>query len=305
MIVHVTTPDNNRTLSAFIAGPAREAGLDMRSMTYAELSRAPPRTLPRATWIFSDTDILDPGPAARAAHVCNALAARGDRLLNHPTRSMARYELLRALRHAGINDFDVYRATDARAPQRYPVFVRWINAHTGPLSPLLANRNDLQRFYRVLLGQGWPRDVLMAVEHCDTREASGLVRQYGAFRVGATIIPEHLWFSERWAIKAADGWEFEGGIDRSLLYAEEERYVAGNPHEPELRRIFDLARIEYGRIDYGMLDGRIQVWEINTNPDVTLEWRARPGRDSSGLLERFMVRFTAALAGIGGTEGTA
>ena len=29
-------------------------------------------------------------------------------------------------------------------------------------------------------------------------------------------------------------------------------------------------RSRYGRIDYGLLDGRLQVWEINTNPGVML-----------------------------------
>ena len=42
--------------------------------------------------------------------------------------------------------------------------------------------------------------------------------------------------------------------------------MESNPHEAEVRRIFDLARIEYGRIDYAFRDGRMQVWEINTNP---------------------------------------
>ena len=38
----------------------------------------------------------------------------------------------------------------------------------------------------------------------------------------------------------------------------------------QLREIFDLAQIEYGRIDYGMLDGKVQCWEINTNPGLAL-----------------------------------
>ncbi len=33
-----------------------------------------------------------------------------------------------------------------------------------------------------------------------------------------------------------------------------------------LRRVFDLAHIRFGRIDYGVLNGVPQVWEINTNP---------------------------------------
>jgi hypothetical protein len=30
--------------------------------------------------------------------------------------------------------------------------------------------------------------------------------------------------------------------------------------------IFARAGLEYGRIDYGLADGRLQVWEINTGP---------------------------------------
>jgi hypothetical protein len=46
----------------------------------------------------------------------------------------------------------------------------------------------------------------------------------------------------------------------------EDEYVATNPHAAELARIFALARVDYGRVDYGLLENRIQVWEINTNP---------------------------------------
>jgi hypothetical protein len=46
-------------------------------------------------------------------------------------------------------------------------------------------------------------------------------------------------------------------------------YLQAHPHEAELRKIFDLANIEYGRIDYSLLNGKIQVWEINTNPNIT------------------------------------
>jgi hypothetical protein len=47
---------------------------------------------------------------------------------------------------------------------------------------------------------------------------------------------------------------------------EERDYVMANPHEAALRTIFAIAKIAYGRIDYGMVDGRPQVWEINTDP---------------------------------------
>ena len=34
--------------------------------------------------------------------------------------------------------------------------------------------------------------------------------------------------------------------------------------------MFELTQVDYGRIDYSIKDGKIQVWEINTNPIITL-----------------------------------
>jgi hypothetical protein len=45
---------------------------------------------------------------------------------------------------------------------------------------------------------------------------------------------------------------------------------------------FEAAGLQYGRIDYAMKDGQIQVWEINDNPQMTSSlvryWRGRLGR---------------------------
>ena len=54
--------------------------------------------------------------------------------------------------------------------------------------------------------------------------------------------------------------------------AEEAEFFARDPHAASMARIFELAKIDFGRIDYGLLDGEVQVWEINTNPMIT----ARP-----------------------------
>lgn len=39
-----------------------------------------------------------------------------------------------------------------------------------------------------------------------------------------------------------------------------------NPHRESVLGAFDLAHIEYGRVDYSLKNGEIVVWEINTNP---------------------------------------
>ena len=52
------------------------------------------------------------------------------------------------------------------------------------------------------------------------------------------------------------------------LVAEELDFLNANPHKKDLMAIFQMAGIDYGRIDYSLHKGRIQVWEINTNPSV-------------------------------------
>ena len=54
-------------------------------------------------------------------------------------------------------------------------------------------------------------------------------------------------------------------IDNEIIEAER-RFVEENPHADVLREVFHQAAIEYGRVDFALVDGRSQVYEINTNP---------------------------------------
>jgi hypothetical protein len=100
------------------------------------------------------------------------------------------------------------------------------------------------------------------VEFCSTADAEGRYRKYGAYIVGNRIMPRHMAVTQQWMVKHA-GTEFS----RETIL-EEQAYVLDNPHEAELREIFSLAAVEYGRIDYAVKDGRIQVWEINLAPTI-------------------------------------
>jgi len=54
-------------------------------------------------------------------------------------------------------------------------------------------------------------------------------------------------------------------LDPQALEIERD-YVREFPHRDALKRIFAIAGIDFGRIDYSLQDGEIRVWEINTNP---------------------------------------
>jgi hypothetical protein len=105
------------------------------------------------------------------------------------------------------------------------------------------------------------RANLVVVEYCDTSDEDGLFRKYSAFRVGDAIIPRHVFFSKQWIQKFPSNQI----VNDEQVY-EERQYLDANPHEHELMDLFEAANIQYGRIDYGLCNNQIQVWEINTNP---------------------------------------
>ncbi len=222
--------------------------------------------LSAATYIFSDIDRLDLGTTQAVARRYHALSRAADRsvLLNHPTRSMKRYQLLRTLHELAINDFNVYRLTEARRPARFPVFLRpELHLMSEKTVPLLDDDDALDDAVEQLHRRGnWLDDVLV-VEFLDTVDAAGIYRKYSAFRIGDRIIPRHINFSRGWFVKSPDA-----AVDSAERVEEEWRYVQENPHAETLMKVFRLAGIEYGRVDYGLCQGRVQVWEINTNPNM-------------------------------------
>lgn len=232
----------------------------LRLLSYEEAFRL--KALPVGSYIFTDLDRLNPEQTERAAILWDALRSSGGDLtiLNHPVRSMRRFELLRQLRERGINDFDACRLTDRR-PLRFPVFIRCEHDHLGSLTPLLRSPGELEAAIERLAADGRSRDDKIIVEYLDVADARGLHHRYGAYVIGRRIFAGNLFFSRDWMVKRRLP-EFAHGE----FQAADDEYVATNPHEAMLRPIFALARVDYGRMDYAVVDGRVQVFEINTNP---------------------------------------
>ena len=267
----------------------------IRPLFYEQLWQM--KKLPTGTYIFSDIERLSPDEAEISSKIWNQLANSGEeiRLLNHPTRSKRRYELLRNLYDKGFNQFNVYRLTeltDCRQPERFPVFIRGENDHGGNRTSLLNTPAELAQAINLLSEKGKSLENKIVTEFCSTADQIGVVRKYSAFIVGDKIIPRHLFFSYNWMIKHPDLVE-----EKTLL--EEQQYIKTNPHESFLKEIFRLARIEYGRIDYSLLNGIPQVWEINTNPmslsirDMTSKLQQKRTKTHEEFAENFAFAFRA------------
>lgn len=261
MIYYLVTREYSATINLYLEGKGNQLSGQITPLYYEDLIKR--RSLPAGTYIFSDVERLLPEPAQNIAWLWADLAKSEHQctLLNHPTRSFRRYELLRCLYERGINQFNIYRLTECRKPKSFPVFLRGENDHQGNTTGLLQTPEELDQAIQGMIQRGESREDCVITEFCDTRDDQGIFRKYSAFKIGNSIVPFHILFRKDWMIKG-------GNVYNPNCEQEEADYVMTNPHKSQLQEIFALANIDYGRIDYSLLNGVPQVWEINTNPNI-------------------------------------
>jgi len=181
--------------------------------------------------------------------------------LNDPAAFRTRWGLLRALHEAGINDFNAYRADEALRPSRYPVFIRRDHGHRAPLSDLLPDWDATRRAIDAAVADGVPHSRILIVEYAAEPAEPDLFRKLSVARVGDRYTPQLCGHDDNWLVKRGK----RGGASEAL-YEDENRIVRENPFAEELAPAFDLAGLDYGRADFGLVGGRVQVYEINSNP---------------------------------------
>ena len=263
MITYVAPRGEEFTLGYYLedkGGPLTER---IRFLHYEDLESA--TRLEAGAWIFAGLDRVSPAQRELADVVWRRLEASRlpVRLLNRPSRVLLRAPLLTALHEAGINDFRAVSPRERFGPLRFPVFIREKDAHTGTLTPLLNERTSLEGALTRLRLLGYDLDELLVVEFLDTADADGIYRKYSSYCVDGAVIPKALRFSTEWMLKA----RFSFWDDAKVR--EQEEWAERNEWADQLASIFRMAHIDYGRVDFGVVDGRIQVWEINMNPTVT------------------------------------
>lgn len=271
------------TVAAWLDSPGgRELATHMHILSYQDLLDR--RRLRPGTYIFTDHERWTSYQRQLAINVWEQLSRAGDRvrLFNDPSKVLTRYPLLTALHASGQNSFRAFRATEPLNAVRFPVFVRDEHEHTGNLSDLLGDhealRSELQRLTSIR--KGYRIRDLLVVEFCDTSDESGRYNKYSAYKIGDQVFGRYYSRGPEWMLKAhSTEWDEE-------VVRRERDYIEDNPHAEQLRGFFELAHIDYGRIDYGMVGDCIQVWEINTNPTIGPGTAARgqnPSRTSEEI----------------------
>jgi hypothetical protein len=202
MIYYLVTRKHAYTIRSFIYTWAKELSERIKVLSYESLPHR--RSLMRGTYIFSDIERMGLEQEKVLSAIWEELASGGNglRLLNHPSRTMRRYELLRTLYEQGVNTYNIFRLAECRLPRRFPVFIRGENDHRGSLTPLLENQHAFDAARDALLQSGQGLKDKVVVEFCTTADSEGLFRKYSAYIVGERIFPQHMMFGRGWMLKS-------------------------------------------------------------------------------------------------------
>lgn len=263
LLITVTHPGHRYTLAA-VANSLRDRGVWHERWGYPSLFHA--RKLPRATYVFADFDRLHPWQLEVLGRFHDRLSSEGLHVLNDPRRFVPRAAFLRRLRREGINRFTCWLPAEGEMPDRFPAFLRTICAHRGAASGLLHTPDDASAALKDALARGLVLSDLMFVEYCaEPDPKTGVFRKHACHSIGDQVIRGHTVSNTDWVAKQG-----------TLGAATEENYLSDlaehhdYPWAGLMRRAFDLSGIEFGRLDYAMVDGQPQIYEINSNPFI--EW---------------------------------
>ena len=270
-LIAVTTERHRATFRA-LAEVLAGQGVRLERWGYPYLFAQ--ESLPRAGYVLTDFDRLHPWQLELAGRVYRRLVEAGVAVLNDPCRFVPRVALLQRLRAEGINGFGVWLPVAGEMPDRFPVFLRTIHAHRGAASGLLGDAAAAGRALEAALAKGRVLSDLAFVEYAaepvagtaegtGERPGTGLFRKHACYRVGdrlirALTVTEAGWVAKDGTLGAASDADYAADLAEQTAY----------PHDALMRRVFDIAGARYGRVDFGMVAGRPQIYELNTNPNI-------------------------------------
>lgn len=263
---------------------ARHIGRWLRRRTVrGALSRHLRQQDPRPVVLVTDLERLTP-EQAEAVATWLPWFERHATVLNHPLRTRRRLDLLQHFAATGRSNFRAWRSTDPAADPRFPVFVRRERDHEGPLTEPLTDADALRGALDDLVRRGLHPEALLVVEKLDVPTVEGKTPKFSAVRVGDAVFPRHLFFSDSWVAKSAAEQTSRTHLDLEWSFIED------FPYEADVRDRFEAAGVDYGRIDFAIVDGRVETFEINTNPSWIKPGYFDPSNPRVRVHERFRDR---------------
>lgn len=289
MLYFVTKARSSHTIWRFIWGAGWRRVPFLRPLSYEEIFHR--QRAPIGNYVFTDFDRLSPYEIQCAEQVARKVKARDPtaRIYNQPARALERVPLLQQLHASGINDFGVTRIDGGARPPRYPVFIRSEDDCKRPDTGLLQDEAAFDGAIADLHARGVPLKRRIAVEYRGEPASDGYFRKYGALRIGGRLILQHIQRNTDWYVK-------RGQMERDAGFQDEFLTLYDDfTHAATLEPVFALAGLDYGRADYAFVQGRMQVYEINSNPTIPKlrRQRAHNGERYERLGPALVSAFTA------------
>lgn len=224
--------------------------------------------LPSATYIFTMVDRLDANERRLAGKIYRHIneAGIGFKALNDPASALGRYRLLRRLHENNINKFNAYLAIDRPKPKSFPVFIRQLSVSLPPLTGLLKNQDELDQQIIELAKRGEPLEDLVVIEYCSEPYMGEHFVKMSAYRINDQYFTDLFIYSKGWYVK----WNGPD-VAPANAAAIEWDLLHRNAYVEEAKKVFELANVEYGRVDFSLVGGQTQFYEVNFNPQFTTD----------------------------------
>lgn len=135
---------------------------------------------------------------------------------------------------------------------------------------------------------------LVLIEHVDTWAPDvGAYQKHAAFCIGGHILRANSVNDQTWVAKYG-----APNAATPEYYAQERAEMTDYPQAGHMARVAQEAGLEWGRIDFGIVDGAPQVFEVNTNPAIGFS-NDHPDanrRETMALMRQGLVAALGALA---------
>ncbi len=258
-VVVVTTEDHAYTVDSWPERMAQQ-GVHFQAVSWEHALTTD--RLPKAAYVLTDFDRLSFSEMEAGTHLYQWLRAEGLPVLNDPGRFLSRSAFLKTLRNQGVNSFNCILPAHGEKPDRFPVFLRTLASHRGVLTELLHDAEQSQAALVDAMRKGFPIGDLAFIEYAAAPvPGTGHFQKLSAFRVGDRIIRANTINDTHWMAKTG-----VAGLASDAQYEEENREMSDYPLRDFVMDVFERTGTEFGRMDFGFVDGRYEIYEINTNP---------------------------------------
>ena len=268
MIIFLTTAAHGYTTKGLFNMAAPRPPLQHR--TYGWLFKQP--KLSAGAVVFTDVDRLPYEFLRRAERIAVKLSQSGVHVLNRPGQVRGRFDLLRFLYDEGLNPVQVWRADERpRIDRRYfPVFLKSESAHSVPFGGLIDDQAELDARIENLRESGVPPSHVLVTRFQNEEDRPGVWRRFTVYRIGPRLFPGLSVIEDKPFVKYGRyGLAEQEDFELCLKSWRE------NWHSDWAEKMFRAGCIDYGRADFGVVDGQPVLYEINTNPDIPYKHRSR------------------------------